>query len=84
MELEYKRVESFEVKGLRFHFVSKWNGLEEWRDDKDRMMIVYRGNPGAFAEVFGEIFGAMHGGQGGGNKLHVVSASPDLALILKA
>lgn len=82
MELEYKRVESFEVKGIRFTCVSKWNGLEEWRDDKDRLMVVFRGGQGSFAEAFGEIFGAMHGG--GGNKLHVVSASPDLAVILKA
>ena len=29
MELEYTRVESFEVKGIRFTCDSKWNGMEE-------------------------------------------------------
>lgn len=80
MELEYTRVESFEVKGIRFTCVSKWNGMEEWKDDKGRKMIVYRGPAvGPFAEAFASMFGAADGG-----KVHIITASPDLVALLKA
>ena len=78
MELEYTRVEAFEVKGIRFTCVSKWNGMEEWKDDKGRKMIVARGVQGGFFGAFNEIFAPTDG------KLQVISASPDLVALLKA
>lgn len=50
MELEYTRVEAFEVKGIRFTCASKWNGMEEWKDDKGRKMIVARGYEGGLRD----------------------------------
>ncbi|GDY37708.1 hypothetical protein [Acidovorax sp. NB1] len=78
MELEYTRVESFEVKGIRFTCVSKWNGMEEWKDDQGRKMIVARGVQGGFLGAFNELFAPSAG------KLQVISAAPDLVALLKA
>lgn len=78
MELEYTRVESFEVKGIRFTCDSKWNGMEEWKDDKGRKMIVARGVQAGFFGAFNEMFAPSAG------KLQVISAAPDLVAQLKA
>ncbi len=82
MELEYTRVEAFEVKGIRFTCVSKWNGMEEWKDDKGRKMIVARRTDGGpFAEAFAHIFGESTASDTW--KLVVISASPDLVDLFK-
>lgn len=84
MELEYTRVESFEVKGIRFTCVSRWNGMEEWKDDKGRKMIVARRSEGGpFAEAFAHMFGKSPESDSPG-KLIVISAAPDLVALLKA
>lgn len=83
MELEYTRVESFEVKGIRFTCVSKWNGLEEWKDAEGRKMIVARRTDGGpFAEAFAHIFGESAASDFPW-KLVVISASPDLVDLFK-
>ena len=80
MELEYTRVEAFEVKGIRFTCVSRWNGMEEWKDDKGRKMIVARGYEGGFAATFQQLFGdSIPAGT-----LRVISAAPDLVALFKA
>ncbi|RQO83501.1 hypothetical protein [Acidovorax sp. FJL06] len=84
MELEYTRAESFEVKGIRFTCVSKWNGMEEWKDDQGRKMIVARRSEGGpFAEAFAHMFGESTANNLPG-KLIVISAAPDLVALLKA
>lgn len=84
MELEYIRVESFEVKGIRFTCVSKWNGMEEWKDDKGRKMIVARGYEGGFAASFQQLFGGSQFAKHEPGKLLVIAAPPDLVALLKA
>ena len=84
MELEYTRVEAFEVKGIRFTCVSKWNGMEEWKDDKGRKMIVVRGYEGPCAEAFKNVFQDVPLGGWEPGKLRVLSASPDLVELFKA
>lgn len=84
MELEYTRVESFEVKGIRFTCVSKWNGMEEWKDDKGRKMIVARGYEGGFAASFWQLFEDSQSAKCGPGKLLVIAAPPDLVALLKA
>lgn len=79
MKLEYKAIESFEVCGIIFNCVSKWNGLEEWRDSDGQKMIVSRDRGSPIAAVFAEIF--TDGPQPG--QLAVVSASPRLIDQLK-
>lgn len=84
MELEYTRVEAFEVKGIRFTCVSKWNGMEEWKDDKGRKMIVARGYEGGFAATFDQLFGGSQFVKHEPGKLRVIAAPPDLVALLKA
>lgn len=84
MELEYTRVEAFEVKGIRFTCVSKWNGMEEWKDDKGRGMIVARGYEGGFAASFQQLFGDSPFAKYEPGKLRVIAAAPDLAALFKA
>lgn len=82
MELEYKKVESIEAKGVLFSCASKWNGLEEWRDAEGRKMIVARRTDGGpFAEAFANIFGESTASDPW--KLVVISASPDLVDLFK-
>lgn len=76
--LEYKKVESFEVNGILFSCVSKWNGLEEWKDAEGRKMIVSRAPSDGFAEAFSEIFGSS-----GVGCMVVLTASPELIPLLK-
>ena len=84
MELEYKKVESIEVKGVLFSCASKWNGLEEWQDAEGRKMIVVRGYEGPCAEAFKNVFQDVSLGGWEPGKLRVISASPDLVELLKA
>ena len=74
MELEYTRVEAFEVKGIRFTCVSKWNGLEEWQDQMGQKLIVQRERAAhPFSEAFADIF--MPNGP---CKLVVIAGAPDI------
>jgi hypothetical protein len=83
MELEFERVESFMVKGIRFTCISKWNGLEEWKGDKGRKMIVERGYEGGFAASFQQLFGDSPLAKHEPGKIRVIGASPDLVAQLK-
>ena len=80
MELEYTRVEAFEIKGIRFTCVSRWNGLEEWQDAEGRKMIVARGHEGGCAATFQQLFGDSIAA----GTLRVISAAPDLVALFKA
>ena len=77
MQLPYKPIDAFEVKGIRFVCVSAWNGLEEWRDDHGRTMIVSRESYGGIARAMAEILGPAPG-ESAELQLTVIKATPDL------
>lgn len=84
VEVEYKRVEAFEVKGIQFTCVSRWNGLEEWKDSQGRMAIVCKGYDGGFASSFHQLFSSSALKEPEAGKLVVISAHPDLAQLFEA
>ena len=77
MQLEYEKIECFKVNGYTFTCASKWNGLEEWRDQEGRQLIVARNAGDRFAQALAGTFGNAQAG-----KLVVVSGNPDLLMDL--
>jgi hypothetical protein len=78
MQLDYEKTQCFKVKGITFTLASSWNGLEEWRDEQGRKLIVARDSGCGFASAFGDIFGDMFPSKYQVGKIAVLSGSPDL------
>lgn len=76
--ITYEKVETYRVCGVLFTYASSWNGMEEWRDDKGRKLIVMRDRFQGLTDVFGRIFGEAAEPA----KLQVVACSPDLVPVL--
>lgn len=82
MQLPYKPIDAFEVKGIRFFCVSAWNGLEEWRDGQGRAMIVRRDMADGFAGAFSAMF--LNDSSAQEKRLTIISAHPDLIAELRS
>lgn len=80
-ELKYTHVAAYKVGDLILTSVSKWNGLEELRDQQGRKLIVARDvNEGPFAHLFDGMFASLLPGREG--TLVVLQGTPELLLEL--
>jgi len=57
-QISFMQTAAFAVKTpagatIRFHLEGQWNGLEEWRDERGRKLIVSRERGSGFAALFG-------------------------------